>query len=410
MIRTVQWRSVYEGILRRDAIDPQTPVTSVTARNAVEHANERVRTAWRFWEWPELTLTEERAFRTIWNSTRQFSKVGTNGKPDELFYIPTFSYYVVNGSAITDPPVGTLPTNVAYFTPLTLLDRFIALDQVCRKPIGEALAIWNSNPRLNRCAQELPFRQSEKGIDVLGYCGNSVFLKYRIRPDQFTIVPFISSKNYVVGNVVYFAGTGECYRAVANSFAQQPPNAAYWRQALFPEIFAHYVKAAAYADGLSESAPKENDPVKLQIRNTKVAMALQEANEALQDEVDILLRQGNGFRYHFRKRNWWCQDIGPSSTVTTLTDVCDDDSGFVTPQPQGSAGLFYFPDVLSLKTTAPTLIGKSSILFSVGAMAVISTGQHFRLDAGAADSSDPGQGQPGDYNATTHNVHWTQAD
>jgi len=398
-------------------MDPQIPVSSFTSRNIVEHANERVDVALRFWEWSELTLTEERAFRTIWNVTRQFLKSGSDGKPDELFYLGTgfvpggefgtgYGYYKVKSDAVTDPPVGTLPTNATYFEVLDPVDRYIALDQVCKRPIGEAIAMWNSNPRTNGCAQSVRFRQSDKGIDVLGYCGNTVFLKYKIRLDKFTMVPFIGTKNYVIGDLVYQQSTGECYRAIANSLAQDPPNTVYWRQCLFPEIFSHYVKAASYADKLLETDNKENDPVKLQIRNTKAANALNEANDALQEQVDALLRQGNGFTYSFRKCRWHGL-LGPSDTVTTLTDECDDD-GFIPPPAQPASGLLYFPDVVSLKTTTPKLVSKSSIGFAIGSMAVISTGQHFILKAGTSNEADPGQGKPDDWNAGSHNVYWEE--
>jgi hypothetical protein len=43
-----------------------------------------------------------------------------------------------------------------------------------------------------------------------------------------------------------------------------------------------------------------------------------------------------------------------------------------------------------------------------GTMIVIANGQHFRLTVGAADSADPGQVAPDDFNATTNNRHWEQ--
>src|SRR5262245_51357903 len=103
-MRTVTFQSVYESVVRRHGLDPSSDaITQNTARTIAERINERVRTGWTYWPFPELTLTEERAYRTVWNSTHQFYR------GDELFYLPSATYYKVKPDAPSDPPIGQPP-------------------------------------------------------------------------------------------------------------------------------------------------------------------------------------------------------------------------------------------------------------------------------------------------------------
>src|SRR4030095_5280321 len=106
-------------------------------RALVGHINERVRKICKAWRGPEWELTEERAFRQVWNSNHQYLRQSpVDGKPDEVFYIPTGMYYQVRKEAVADPPVGIPPTNTLYFLVLSYVDSFIAYDQGCRRSIG----------------------------------------------------------------------------------------------------------------------------------------------------------------------------------------------------------------------------------------------------------------------------------
>ena len=154
-MRTVPWKSVYEGILRRAGMDPRGDAVLTDNGLAVsEHANARLRKAWFFWEWPEWTITEERAYRQIWNDTRQFYLAGANGKPDEVFYIPNVlthsledaAYYRVKEDAIGNPPLGTPPTDTDFWEKMDQVESYVAFDQICRRRIGEVLEVFGIRP------------------------------------------------------------------------------------------------------------------------------------------------------------------------------------------------------------------------------------------------------------------------
>src|ERR1043165_736886 len=125
-MRTVPFRSVYQGVLTRHGLDPLDKIPQNTGRAIARHITRRARYGWQYWPWPELSHTEERPFRTIWNSTLQFLRSNAQGVPDELFYLgdsyvpslgpsapssfgPNFGYYVVLAAAPSDPPPGTAP-------------------------------------------------------------------------------------------------------------------------------------------------------------------------------------------------------------------------------------------------------------------------------------------------------------
>src|SRR5215471_7056889 len=71
-LRTVTFRSLYESILRQHGFDPTADVGHDTLRAVVDQLNTAVLYAWRYWEWPQLELLQERPFRTAWTNTLQF--------------------------------------------------------------------------------------------------------------------------------------------------------------------------------------------------------------------------------------------------------------------------------------------------------------------------------------------------
>ncbi len=251
MTRTVTYKSVLDGVLRRHGLNPDdSAIPSDTFHAITEHANKRLATAESFWEWPQLTVTEERAFRTIWSVTKQFRIVGEDGKPDELIYLPTLvagdpPYFKVKADAPMDPPVGTVPTDTTYFEPLDPLDKYVSLDQWCRRPIGEVLGVYSGNPRLVKCPVALHFRPSEKGIDVRCGSGWTVWMRYMIAPEVFSYAPYIPGASYTRGQVRYYSPESDAFQCrQSHSAIHLPTDTDFWRPCQFPAFLAEHVKAA----------------------------------------------------------------------------------------------------------------------------------------------------------------------
>lgn len=305
------FRKVYEAVCRRMGYNPKgDQIKEDVAQNILEHINDRLRLAWSLWDWPQLKVVEWRAFRTVWTTSSVFK----NG--DELYYfgdgvVPTprtvdppdvgdnNGYY----TCIADAPAGTLPTNATYFSPLDLTDRFIAYQQTSENPIGDLLDVYLTNPRerARRRTKIFVSYPSSKGIDVR--CSQDVvWIRYGVPCPQFTLRPFIVG-NMAIGTPFYDPQSGNCFSYTGELLG--PSGTTHGGTLIsFPLFLAGYVKPAAYADCILETASEAK---------TRVALAQQamiEADEYLIREVDALAAQGQRLyypafpqrRYHYGRR------------------------------------------------------------------------------------------------------------
>jgi len=311
-LRVTRFKSVFDSVLRQLGFDPVgDAISHDTARAVTEQINTAVLYAWRYWEWPQLELLQERAYRTVWTNTLQFRKVGFEGNPDEFYYGPIQlppgaedpgiplpeerGYYRVKSTAPADPLPGTVPTDTVYFQKFDITDCYLALDQVNQTPIGEAIEIFRSDPRLTTAhdANRVLFQPTEREITVIDFAGPTVFLLFRIIPSEFTMVPYIPGKDYAVGNLVYNPVDGDCYRCmVAIPVAPGTLQPLDWVKVPFPASFAQYVTMAAFAACLGESRADKS-----QMDVQRAAAASQAADEAIAQEVDRLRAQGQHYRY-----------------------------------------------------------------------------------------------------------------
>lgn len=395
-MRTIPFKSVLDAVLRRHSMDPRgDAISSDTALAATEHINARLKRAWFIWEWPEWTVSEERAFRQVWNEDHQYKRVNENGQPDEVFYMPhaadhtleNAAYYRVNPDASNDPPPGTRPPDVppdmgtAPPPPPTqywlrfIPDTYVAYDQVCRRRIGEMLDVYADNPVTTKPPRCLAHKPSEKGIQIYDAGGLlTVFIKYLMPAEQFTTAPYIPNRSYPRGEIVYLPSntSGECYLAIAQAdINHPPPDAAYWRHCLFPDVLAEYVKAGAYCDCLRESPSGEGaDPTVLQ----RLALAEAEAEEELNRQINRLQAQGQTYQYLpfgvvipgtpragglGSTPGYVLQGGGPDygplvptgNGSTTLTERCETEWGYIPPPPPPAP-----PLVLAAETGSVQLV------------------------------------------------------
>jgi hypothetical protein len=313
-MRTVNFR---DGVLYQIAhllgIDPAADLQKDHVAAWVGMINNRIIEACEYWEWPELEIAEERAFRTIWKSTRQFNL------NSELYYIPTTSYY----KAIAVPPVGTLPTDTNYFEQLTVTSRYIALDQPGRRPIDQIIGIYYGNPE-TCCMFGLPFYPNQNGIQLNGYSGPTAFVKYKIRPPQFSAVAWDTSVNYQKNDIRYFNDDGECYQALTANIGQPPTNGAIWRKVEMPEFLAPFVRYQVAADASDDVTSTQ-----------KWGGA---AEDSLIRKVNKLLEQGQRHQYQIRRHScrvhyplgtsgfFW--SVSPPWTETFVSTLTDEDDPF----------------------------------------------------------------------------------
>jgi hypothetical protein len=361
-------------VISRHGLDPDSDsIPYLTARAVTRAINRRVRVVWRLWDWPDFTITEERAYRQVWNATTQFYRTNsTTGKPDDVFHIPSVTYYTVNTAATQDPPVGTPPVSGTpavpsldpsgnpYYVATAPLDAYVSFDTICKKSIGRVIGIYKTNPRLDGFKHSgITFRVTEMGIDLFQVSTPTIFVKYLPAPSKFTMVPYVAGKTYNVGDLVFWFSTGETYLSISGGNTQIPSNTAYWRVMPMPEVLAPYVEAGAYADCMRESHPVDKDLA--QFAAQQAAAAEQEASELLQREIDVLMGMGqrHSYQQHRPPRRWTRSGLVQTptwqpGTVTTLTDACDKDGLYpgitvVTPQSElGSVPLISGQDYINV--------------------------------------------------------------
>lgn len=430
-MRTVSLQSVYEAVVRRHGLDPLgDSITHDTARAICEHITNRCQTAWAMWDWPDLMLTEERAYRAPWNAVTQYRRVNADGVPDEVYYIPEKQYYRVNPAAPNDPPWGSTPPSAdsTYWTVFTPTTTFIDRDQLGMHPIGQVFGVYGADPSLNGCCTQncLPFRPSEKGVSLCHGPAGTVFIEYLMAEPEYTFVPYIAYNNrpYVAGNRVFFTGDGNCYRCIAESINNQaPPDPHFWVLEPVPAAFSTYLKEGAYADSLIETFTTGED----QVRLARAAAADKKATENIQGLIDDLLEQGQ--KHYYLKNRWyrtswhydgmiwwpttgWCCTRPWSGNIVHLLGT----AGYVPTEPPSTGpgvptqpGMIYLPEIVSLVSPEPSLQSYPTRNLAIDTLAVITIAdeeQSWRLDPGPA-SAGPDQLSPADYDVVTNNKHWT---
>jgi hypothetical protein len=325
-LRTTKFKTVFDKIVRLHGRDPRQSLSSDLSNAVVDHINDRVTTICQGWLFPEWCLTEERAFRPVWGSTEQYLKVSlTDGLPDEVFYLgdayvvggdfgANYGYYRVRVDAPGDPGIGDLPTDTSYWEPISPVDTFIAYDQRDRRAIGMVLNVYGQNPRVPTGSMngQRKFFPSEKGIDVPGG-GATVFITHKMPCPNYTMTPYVVGKSYVRADVVFDPSTNECYQAI-NSTTALPSDSAHWNRVPFLSSWQDYVTKGAFADSLMEFDQGGN--AELQAKMVLAQYWNQQADDALQSEVDALTVQGQKLTWNFCRGRTYAREFENCALVT----------------------------------------------------------------------------------------------
>lgn len=431
-MRTLPFKQVYDAVVRLHGGNPRLQRDEDLASTLVMHINSRVEQAILAWNWPEWEVTEERAFRQTWFDTVQYLRVNDLGVPDEIFYIPTTTYYQVNPDSTIDPPVGTLPTalnptnSIPYFLQLTRVDPYIEYDQPFKTPIGQVLGIYSLNPTTVGCCSGpwmLRYHPSEKGIAVCG-SGPTVFILYQLTVPTYSMQMHIPGTVHPPGDVVLDETTFECYQAVTTTTDSPSVFPAAWTRVPFLAKWYDFVRWGAFADSLAEvDQGGAFDP------NTRMALlakAESNAMQAFQSQVDALVEQGQRLKWNFQRQRYWCESIPwTGGTVATLQDVTPPGfqtpppvpPGFHTPPPVPSDE--YHPEIQSLSSTPPALNQIPTLTRLINSLIKIiitpapgvagnPEQQIWRLEAGTAQVGNPSELNPLDYDPIRNSRHWRQ--
>lgn len=290
-MRTINFtQGIIYGMAHLLGIDPEQDLLKDHARAWVASVNSKVRYAWTFWPWPELEVTEERAFRQIWQSDVDY--FAGRGEDSESYFIPAQKYYRAIADSVGGTPrlVQSAPGSTLYipkpqyFAEMTEpFDRHIAFEQPGKQSIEMILDIGKSNPRTANSSGRWSFTPSGLGIDVPFGAGPTVWVTFLPRPPLFTTTTYRSNKAYARGDVVLDNGSGDCYIALAASEDKALTLAGFWLRQDFPYFLSEYVKYAAAAD--------QTDDIQTRIDLSETAKTMLEA------EISKLARQGQRTKY-----------------------------------------------------------------------------------------------------------------
>ena len=190
-MRTVTFKSIVDGVFalagvtRTTAADPTALLEQV-----IGHVNLRVREAVEFEFWPELCPVEQRYYRAEWDNAETYAA-------DDEVWFPNDDedlegYYAPNADDL--PAAGESPeTDPDKWTELTTFRRYVALDQEGETDIGEVLALYKTDPRLTGGrAARIRHTLTAEGVAPVGWCGNYVWVHFRIRPPAYSAADYAS--------------------------------------------------------------------------------------------------------------------------------------------------------------------------------------------------------------------------
>jgi hypothetical protein len=281
-MKTCAVKSVYESIVQLRGIDPAA-VTLGAADMAViaDYVNERVKEGYERTFWPEIMLAEQREYRAIWSDTTNYAT------GDEVYHVAADGglYYYISlqdGNVGKDPDVETTWWSEVGDDFL----RTISFQQDGETEIGDVdlgNCIFETDPRINRFA---------KLIEDVIYYGDGILVNsdeapaqpwiwFRPPTPQFSLTAWASGTAYGIGDLCYYAGTGESYKALqVNSNRNPSSETEYWEPVEFPAFLKVYVKYGAHADHLL-------DPVERGKFEQRAEAELQALEEKMVDQRGV---------------------------------------------------------------------------------------------------------------------------
>lgn len=152
--------------------------------------------------------------------------------------------------------------------------------------LAEEDDVWQvhtRNPRRYRNRGRLYFTLSPRGVELSSISGSTVWVEKRPRPLQFTRVAYDAGTAYVLGDVVYDATTGECYRCIQAGTGNAVTDTDYWTLQEIPDWMNEYIRRGAFADLLRNDGRGDRADVEEARAQFELERVLQ-VEEAQQDQ------------------------------------------------------------------------------------------------------------------------------
>lgn len=204
-MRTVTFLSVFNRVVQLRGHDPATlPLTDAMAGQTAYYIEQWIRRGWEKDFWPEWTKVDERT-------------------PD---------------------------TN-----------SLIAWEQTGKDALGEVQGVYPTEKMAYLEQNKLSVAIRDTGIELrfTDGDGSTSWVKYRLRPPRFTATAYAGATAYAVGDVVYYATTGECYLCIKTSTGNAPTNTTYWTKQDLPRLLENVAVRGAFSELLRQNDQKRAD-------------------------------------------------------------------------------------------------------------------------------------------------------
>lgn len=275
-MKITPYRTIRDGVIQRMGIDPAQSLLPSQGSAIAEYATSAAAMAWGFFDWPEITHTEQRIVLGT-----GFAEGGYTFEAD---YQGTTSYIgrAVQGSLFSEAvwrikrvlttasgEVQNIDTaiDVAWDnrTTATYIEDsgneaaadalpYIPLFQSGLTPIGAVAAVCVEKPGNYSVTQKLNFVISDDNIIIIdeAYTSGPVYVEFALPVPRFTSVSYNVSEPYFKGDLVFYNTTGDCYEALQDTTGNLPTNADFWLRHRIPTFLADYIKFFAIAETLAE--------------------------------------------------------------------------------------------------------------------------------------------------------------
>ena len=251
-MKTCTTKSVYEAIVRARGLNPATANLSATDKTIIaEYINERMSEGWPRAFWPEIMLAEQRQYRETWDDTTNWAT------GDEVYHVAADGgehYYI----SLQDVNVGKDPdVETNWWTEVsTNFLRTISFQQDGETEIGDmdlGECVFDKDPRIYRFAGLIS--------DVIYYEDGILinsdeapvrpWIWFRPPVPEFSLTDWDPAIGYAIGDLCYYATSGETYKALQVSTNKNPyQQTTFWKPVEFPAFLKTYIKYGAHADYL----------------------------------------------------------------------------------------------------------------------------------------------------------------
>jgi hypothetical protein len=251
-MKTCTIKSVYEAIVRKRGLDPATANLSAMDRAIIaEYINDRLPEGYERTWWSDLMLAEQREYRNTYDTE------GNYVTGDEVYHEAADGgehYYI----SLQDANVGHDPdTSPLYWAAVgDGFLRTLSFQQQGKTEIGSVdlqNCVFDKDPRIYRFAGRIEdVIYYEDGILVSANIAPArPWIWFRPPPPQYSLTDWSAATTYAIGDLCYYATSGESYRALQPSTNQNPyQQTAYWAPVAFPAFLKTFLVWAAHSDYL----------------------------------------------------------------------------------------------------------------------------------------------------------------